>query len=102
MHLVTDSKSLFEIISKGTRTGEKWIMLNVREARQAYRLREIFNIGFDRSASDLANGLTKLKMVGELLNLLNTGKHIVKCEQWILRNKRIGARVDERIDLVDM
>ena len=33
MHLLTDSKSLFDIISKGSRTSEKRIMLDVHAAR---------------------------------------------------------------------
>ena len=35
MHLFTDSKSLFEVISKGSRTIEKRIMLDIYAARQA-------------------------------------------------------------------
>ena len=45
MHFLTDSKSLFEIISKGRRMSEKRIMLDIHAARQACKLHEISNIG---------------------------------------------------------
>ena len=85
MHLLTDSKSLFDIISKGTRTSEKRIMLDIHAAREGYRTREISNIGFVRSSSNLADGLTKEKMQKALFQLLQTGKHKIQCDQWILR-----------------
>ncbi len=85
MHLLTDSKSLFDIISKGTRTSEKRIMLDVHAAREGYKTREISNIGFVRSSENLADGLTKAKMQKALFKLLKSGRHSVECEQWILR-----------------
>ena len=37
MHLLNDSKSLLDIASKGTRSSEKRIMLDVHAARDAYQ-----------------------------------------------------------------
>lgn len=37
LHLLTDSESLFHIISKGSPTSEKRITLDIYVARQAYR-----------------------------------------------------------------
>ena len=86
MHLLTDSKSLFDIISKGSRTSEKRIMLDIHATREAYRHQEISNIGFVRSQYNLADGLTKPKMQGSLLGVLRKGQHQVQCEQWIIQN----------------
>ncbi len=36
VHLLTDSKSLFDIISKGSRTSEERIMLDIHATRQSY------------------------------------------------------------------
>ncbi len=57
--LLTGSKSLFDVISKGTRTSEKRMMLDIAAAREGYRRRDISNIGFVRSSKNLAGGLTK-------------------------------------------
>ena len=85
MHLLTDSKSLFEITSKSCRTNEKRIMLSVHTARQNYRNQEILNIGFVKFSANIAHGLTKAKMQNNLLELLQTVLHDVDCEQWIFR-----------------
>ena len=85
VHLLTDSKSLFNIISKGSRTSEKRIMLDVHATREGYKSKETSNIGFVRSSENPADGLTKQKMQKSLFNVLKTGKHSINCEQWILR-----------------
>ncbi len=85
MHLLTDSKSLFDITSKGSRTSEKRIMIDIHARRDAYKSREIFNIGFVRSHSNIADGLTKPKIQSALFDLFASGKHKTECEQWILR-----------------
>ena len=49
LHPMTDSKSLFDIISKGSPTCEKRMMIDIHTARQAYQNHEISNIGCVRS-----------------------------------------------------
>ena len=61
MHLLTDSKSLFDIIGKGSRTSEKLVMLEIHATLQAYQVHEIWKIGFVRSAGNIADSLTKSK-----------------------------------------
>eukprot|EP00171_Calliarthron_tuberculosum_P004814 IDg4814t1 len=45
IQLLTDSKSLFEVISKGTRTSEKRTMLEIAAAREEFRDKLIDEIG---------------------------------------------------------
>eukprot|EP00171_Calliarthron_tuberculosum_P022145 IDg22145t1 len=59
VQLLTDSKSLFDVISKGTRTSEKRTMLEIAAAREGFRDRTINDIGFVRSKHNIADGLTK-------------------------------------------
>ena len=88
MHLMTDSKSLFDIISKGSRTSEKQIMLDIHATRQACQRHEISNIGFVRSEHSIADGLTKEKKQGALLRMMLDGSHLAVCEQCILRDQQ--------------
>ena len=81
MHLLTDSKFLFDVISKVSRTSEKRAMLDIHAARQAYKLHEISYIGFVRTNHTLANGLTKGNMQAALYDLISTGMHKVEAEQ---------------------
>ena len=59
VYKLKDSKSLFDIISKGSRTSEKKNMLGIHAARQAYKSQEVINIGFVRRSHNLVDGLTK-------------------------------------------
>ena len=87
MQLMTDSKSLFDIVSKGSRTSEKCIMLDIHTAMQEYQAQEISNIGFVRSENNIADRLTKSKKQAALLNILSTGRCSINCERWIFRDK---------------
>ena len=57
-HLM-DSKSLFDVISKGSRNFEKRMMLDIAAAREGFRDEGISDIGFVRSANNIVDGLTK-------------------------------------------
>jgi len=85
LHLLTDSKA-FDIISKGSRTSEKRMMLDIAAAREGFRDRVISDIGFVRSSHNLADGLTKPMQQAALQSVLKSGKLTTRAEQWIIRN----------------
>ena len=85
MHLFTDSKSLFDIMSKGSSASEKRITLDIHAARQGHKEQKTSNIGFARSSANLAGGLPKHKMRNGLVEMLKKDTHIAQCEQMILR-----------------
>ena len=86
VNLFTDSKTLFDIISKGTRISEKRLMLDISCAREGFKNHEISNIGFIRSSFKLADGLTKKMSQESLLKVLQQGQLKVEAHQWIVRN----------------
>ncbi len=55
VQLLTDYKSLFDVISKGSRTSEKRMMLDIAAVREGFRDRIISDIGFVRSSQNLAD-----------------------------------------------
>ena len=57
--LLTDSKTLFDILTKGSRTSEMLLMLDVAATREGYRNGAISNIGFVRTEENIADVLTK-------------------------------------------
>lgn len=59
VQLFTDSKCLFDVIWKGSRTSEKRIMLDIAAAREGFCDKTISDIGFVRSNHNIADGLTK-------------------------------------------
>ena len=77
---------MLDIISKGSRTSEKRIMLDIHAALQAYKAQEKSNIGFVRSSHSPADGLIKPKVQAEIYKLLATAHHKLKVQYWIIRN----------------
>lgn len=80
--LLTDSEILFNIIVKSTTTTEKRWNIDVRAARQVFENKEMFNIGWIRSAEKAVDGLTKLKQCRTLENSLTTGALHTQVELW--------------------
>lgn len=58
--MLTDSMSLFKVIINSSTMTEKRLMIDLNAARDAYKTSDIGHIGWLRSGSNLANGLTKL------------------------------------------
>ena len=81
MHPLIDSKSLFDVVSKSSRTSEKRIVLDIHAARNAYKPHEISNIDFVRTNHNSADGLTKEKMQGALYKLVIAGRQKVEAEK---------------------
>ena len=87
VQLFTDSKSLFDVISKGSRTSEKRMMLDIAASREGFRDKVISDIGFVRSSRNLADGLTKPMNQAMLREVLANGHLNVEPEQWIVRGE---------------
>lgn len=87
VQLFTDSKSLFDVISKGSKTSEKRLMLDIAAAREGFKDELISNIGLVRSKHNIADGLTKEMNQSALRNILETGQLKIECNQWIIRNR---------------
>lgn len=85
MQLLTDSKSLLDTISKGSRTSEKQLMLDNLCARESLRKMEISDIRFICSADNIADGLTQTSDAGKIAGCLDTGRLDIVVKQWIVR-----------------
>ena len=88
VQLLTDNKSLFDVISKGSRTSEKRIMLDIAAAREGFRDHVISDIGFVRSNHNLADGLTKHMSQASLIQAMRSCHVDINPEQWIIRPKQ--------------
>ena len=86
--LFTDSKSLLDVISKGTRTAEKRVMLDISCPRQVFQRNEISDVRYVRSNQNLADGLTKKMKQEAIREVFQTGEWKVEPEQWIIKDKK--------------
>lgn len=82
LNLFTDKKALFDVISKGSRTSEKRLMLDIACTRESFKKNEINNVGFIRSSQNIADGLTKSMAQHSFLSTISSGKLDVSLQQW--------------------
>ena len=84
--MLTDSLSLFDVITKAKITSEKRLRINVKVVKDAYQRNELHNIGFIRSEYNPADALTKIKKSDILKRMLQQSLLLHPIEQWINRN----------------
>ena len=85
LSIMTDSLSLFDVITKATVTTEKRLMMDLNAVKEAYQKHDIMIIGFIRSQFNPADALTK-KMTSHILDhMLLHSKIENPIEQWIER-----------------
>jgi hypothetical protein len=83
--ILTDSLSLFDVITKASTTAEKRLMIDLSVLKQAYDRREIETIGLVRTAHNPADMLTKIKGSAILDTILSTAQLCHPVEQWVNR-----------------
>ena len=83
--MLTDSKQVFDVLTKGSRTAEHRLMIDILAAREAYMREDIESIGLVPSSDNLADGLTKWKNASRIVNFMHAGFDSPTVSQWILR-----------------
>ena len=84
VQLFTDSKILFDVISKGSGSSEKRMMFDIAAARQGFKAKVISDIGFVRSSKHSADGLIKVLSQENLNHPLATDRLRAEPEQCII------------------
>ena len=83
--MYTDSKSLFDTITKRSQTSEKRFLIDLATVREAYRRKQIDNVAWVRSEYNIADSMTKEKRSECLHYVLEKGILNHPVEQWIVR-----------------
>ena len=84
--MATDSKSLYDCLTKLGTTKEKRLMIDLICLRQAYKRREITKVIWIKGEINPADTITKDKKVyNALTRLIKTNKVNVKPESWVDR-----------------
>lgn len=87
IRILTDSKQVFDVITRGKRPTEKRLAIDVVAAREAYRRFEIDRVGLVRGENNPADALSKLSNNGKLREVLDAGVDSTPVESWIMRTE---------------
>lgn len=74
IELLTDAHSLFEVISKGTTTLEKRLMIDIRAMREAFDDRTIKFLGRIDRKYNIGDPLTKFDSNSMMKSFMETGR----------------------------
>lgn len=85
--MFTDSKQVFDIMTRGKRPMEKRLAIDVAAACNAYRRFEIERVGLVRGEDNPADALSKIHHNGMLHKLIENNKDETPVQEWIVRTK---------------
>lgn len=79
-------KTLLDVISRGTRTSEKRLTLDVVTGRDAFRTKDISNIEFIWFECNFSNSVTKQMNQAKVWSIIVTCKVEIQVQQWVVCN----------------
>lgn len=88
IRLLTDSKSLFDVLSKGSSMSEKRLMIDIKATKDAYDNDVINELGCIRRDHNLADAMTKNHVNGAMRRFMATGEVHYEAEQFVVREPR--------------
>lgn len=86
LNLFTDSKQVFDVITRATHPTEKRLMIDVAALRESYNRHEISYLGLISTENNVADAMTKLRCGSALDCLLRTGVDATPVAQWVVRS----------------
>lgn len=95
LQIFTNSKSIFDIITKNSKRTEKRLQIDTHVVRQAYELYEISDVGFVRSENNPAGAFTKIGHNSALAIILNYNRCDFDVERWVYRAAKDEKRKSE-------
>lgn len=84
--LFTDSKQVFDAVTKDRKTAKKRLMIDILATREAYRRFEIRGIGIVSGEDSPADGLSKAKDNGMFQRLVLLNEDKTQVLQWVDRS----------------
>ena len=84
LSMMTDSKSLFDVIIKCSDTTEKSLLIDLFAVREGYRRQDISNIGHIRSEFNPADSFTKLTSSAVLDSVLTDNMLQHPIAKWVI------------------
>lgn len=90
LSMMTDSVSLFAVLTKSSTTTEKTLMIDIQTVKESYRSEELNNVAFIRFEHNMADALIKVKSHDGLTKTMINRKIEYPIEQWIIQKHLKG------------
>lgn len=94
LRMLLDSRSLFDVLSRGTLTTERRLVIDLLAAREAYTKGDISDLGNVRSEFNLADCLTKQMDCSSMRHVMTTARINHPVEEWVVRDLNTLAAAD--------
>lgn len=84
LSIFTDSKQLFDVVTRASHPTEKRLLIDIAAAREAYNRMDISNVCLVKSEDNMSDGLTKVKPFAAQDRFLRTGIDSTPVEQSVI------------------
>lgn len=98
MQMLTDSKCLFDVITKCSTCREKRLLIDIAVVKEAYQKQEISQVGHVFSDQNPADALTKIGNCPALNSILETGQLHLEVNQWVVRSPDSRCHEKESVE----
>ena len=93
MQILTDSKCLFDVVTRSSSFREKRLMIDIAVVKDAYEKEEISQIGHVCSGNNPADAFTKVGNCDALISILDSGTLDLEVNQWVVRNGQVDSHL---------
>ena len=83
--MFTDSKQVFDVLTKASYPTERRLMVDVAAVRESYNTYEISNIGLVSGKDNPSDALTKPNFGAPLMRILQENEDCTPVTQWVFR-----------------
>lgn len=94
--MLTDSRSLFENLTKSPTTREKRLMIDLLTVKDAYQSFEVYDVAFIRPKHNIADAHTKVKGHSALHHALSTSYFVIRLSSRLLEEENIQERSNDK------
>ena len=88
LYMLTDSRGLFDMITRNSYSAERRLMIDMAATRQAYRRREIDGVAHVAGADNPADAMAKNRQSKAVIDLM-AGRMTVHPTHWV-----VGSTMD--------
>lgn len=94
--MLTDNLSLLDILTNGSSTNEKRLMIYIRTVQSSYNKMEWEDVAGIRSEYIIADTLTKVMKQNILVNAIESSTLLYPKQQWIVRSDKSDSVFKKR------